>query len=517
MNRLDELTQLAIEGAFSAGEEAELDRLLASDAAARVRFQDLLDTEIALRGLDERLDLSDAVMARLGERKIVAFSQTTPTTVSGAEKKDSIESKVESWTLRLIIPVAAAAAITLAFALFHDRTDFEAPALAIAGAVSVADRGGRETAPDRPLRAGDLIRVPVGASGTLSYRDETHVELGSGTEMRLESDPARGGEKSKAFDLLAGSFAAEVSSQPGGQPLVVRTPHAVAVVRGTRFTLVTKDDRTRLEVSEGRVDFFAHGAAGPAVVTAGRFAEADPAAGALVPTVRPLRATDGLLALYTFEEGEGVTVRDRSGRGKPLDLTLSGAGANPVEWLPGGGVRFGKKGHLATREPAAKIIEACRESDALTVEAWVEAASSVASGPARIVTLSLASEKMNFTLAQGRSSGDPEKRFVARLRSSKVVDDWSSPPGSAVVGTLSHLVLVREAGGRETFWLNGERIGERDSGGSLEEWHDGIPLAIGDDPGGENRAWRGACHLVAIYDRALTPVEVARHHEAGAR
>lgn len=516
MNRLDELTQLAIEGALSTAEEAELDWLLASDAAVRVRFQGLLDTEIALRGLDERLDLSDAVMARLDGRTILPFSEPLPPTVAEKARMVSLESKVERWTLRLVIPLGAAAAITLAFALFHDRTDFEAPALTVTGLVRVAGENGADALPDRPLRSGDVIRVPEGASGMLTYRDETRIELASRTEVRLDSDPARGGENSKSFELLAGTLAAEVASQPSEQPLVVRTPHAVAVVRGTRFTLKAEDDRTRIEVSEGRVDFFAHGATSAAVVTAGRFAEADPAAGAVAPRVRPLRATDGLLALYTFEEGSGGTVRDRSGHGEALDLTLSGAGADPLEWLPGGGIRFGKKGHLATREPAAKIIDACRKSDALTVEAWVEAAPSVGSGPARIVTLSLASEKLNFTLAQGMIKGDPEKRYVARLRSSKTVADWLAPEGSAS-GGLVHLVLVRESGGRETFWLNGERIGERDAGGSLDAWHDGLPLAIGDDPGGEKRAWRGACHLVAVYDRALLPKEVTRHHETGPR
>lgn len=516
MNRLDELTQLAIEGVLSAGEETELDRLLAGDAAARVRFQDLLDIEIALRGLDERLDLSDAVMARLGGRTILPFPEPQSTTETGKGRKDTLDRKVERWTLRLVVPVGAAAAIALALALFHDRTDFEAPSLAVTGSVKVTDESGADAAPDRPLRSGDLIRVPEGASGTLSYRDETRIELAARTEVRVDSDPARGGERSKAFELVAGTFAAEVAEQPSEQPLVVRTPHAVVVVRGTRFTLTAQDDRTRLEVSEGRVDFFAHGATRAAVVTAGRFAEADPAAGAVAPRVRIIRATDGLVALYTFEEGLGETVRDRSGRGKPLDLTLSGAGADPLEWLPRGGIRFGRKGHLATREPAAKIIDACRKSNALTLEAWVEAAPSVESGPARIVTLSLASEKLNFTLAQGTDKGDPEKRYVARLRSSKVVADWPAPAGSAA-GGLAHLVLVREAGGRETFWLDGERIGEREGGGSLESWFEGLPLAIGDDPGTENRTWRGTCHLVAIYDRALSPEEVARHHEAGPR
>jgi len=81
--------------------------------------------------------------------------------------------------------------------------------------------------------------VPAGASGLLSYRDETHVELRSGTELQIDSDPARGGEKSKAFALVAGTLSAEVVAQPDEQPLVVRTPMP------RRWCATTRPDHAR--------------------------------------------------------------------------------------------------------------------------------------------------------------------------------------------------------------------------------------------------------------------------------
>ena len=50
------------------------------------------------------------------------------------------------------------------------------------------------------------------------------------------------------------------------------------------------------------------------------------------------RVSDGLLALYTFDEGSGSTVHDVSGVGTPLDLTIANTGA--VSWLPSGGLTF---------------------------------------------------------------------------------------------------------------------------------------------------------------------------------
>src|SRR5690606_14912454 len=157
------------------------------------------------------------------------------------------------------------------------------------------------------------------------------------------------------------------------------------------------------------------------------------------------------------------------GRGEPLDLVLSGAGAEPLEWLPGGGIRFGEKGHLVSRGPASKIFEASRASGELTVETWVEAAPSVGLGPARIVTLSKASERLNFVIGQGTIKGDTEKRFVVRLRSANTLSDWQTPAGSAS-GGLVHLVLTREKEGRERLWLDGTMVSEREAGGSLDAW-----------------------------------------------
>lgn len=515
MKRLDELTQLAIDGILSSSEEAELQSMLAGDPEARTRYHNLIEVEIALRGLDERLDVSEAVMARLATWVAVPLSVLPdPLPTMPRKAPGDIEGKVERWTLRLIIPVAAAAAITLAFALFHDRTDFEAPTLAAAEGVAVLREGKDTTDPKPSLRSGDRIVVGKNATGTLTYRDQTRIQLSEASEVRVDSDPARGGEQSKSLELLAGTLAAVVEAQPEDQPLIVKTPHAVAVVRGTQFELTAGSAHTRLEVTEGRVDFFTAGSTRPAVVTAGTFAVADSAAGAMIPSVRPMRRTDGLVAFYSFEEGAGGIVHDRSGHGEPLDLVLSGAGAEPLEWLPGGGVRFEKKGHLASRGPATKIYEASRVSGELTVEAWIEAAPSVGSGPARIVTFSRASERLNFMIGQGTSKGDPEKRFVVRLRSSGTVSDWQTPVGSAS-GELNHLVLTREKAGRESLWLDGAKVAEREAGGTLDAWLGDLSLAIGDDPGGENRKWRGVCHLVAIYDRVFTPAEVARHFEAG--
>lgn len=516
MSRLDELTQLAIEGALSSTEESELETLLSADAEARRRYEGLIDVEIALRGFDERLDVSDAVMARLATKVAPPLKPVPGPKPSNSPIPESIESKVDRWTLRLVVPTTLAAAVILFFALIHDLERFEAPAFSARGEVSVL-RDGKPVSDSgkRNLHVGDRVVVSPEGSGELAYEDATRLSLEGGTELRLEARTELAGENSKTLELIAGTLTAEVSPQPEEQPLVVKTPHAQAVVRGTRFVLNSGERLTRLEVTEGRVDFLATGSRQPAVVTAGNFAEAgDPSASpGATPVVRPLRSSLGLLALYTFKEGSGTAVRDQSGVDDPLDLHLAGRNADPLQWLPGGGIRFGGNGYLVSKESALKIIQKCRATEEITVEAWVEP-SAEADGPARVVTLSQGSSRLNFMLGQGTSKGDPNKQFVTRIRSSSEVNDFPAPPGSAA-GGLVHLVLTRDRAGQERIWVNGTPVAQRDAGGSLNAWHDNLPLAIGNDPEGEDRPWRGSCFFVAIYDRPLSDEEVKANHAWG--
>lgn len=45
--------------------------------------------------------------------------------------------------------------------------------------------------------------------------------------------------------------------------------------------------------------------------------------------------TSNLVALYTFEELSGTTVKDMSGRGKPVDSEFIGPNAADLKWLTG--------------------------------------------------------------------------------------------------------------------------------------------------------------------------------------
>ena len=81
--------------------------------------------------------------------------------------------------------------------------------------------------------------------------------------------------------------------------------------------------------------------------------------------------TVGLQTLYTFKEGQGQQVRDVGGVGQPLNLRI--ANASRVAWSSTG-LEVKAATLITSESPARKIIDTCRASNELTLEAWVQPA-----------------------------------------------------------------------------------------------------------------------------------------------
>jgi hypothetical protein len=144
---------------------------------------------------------------------------------------------------------------------------------------------------------------------------------------------------------------------------------------------------------------------------------------------------------YTFHEGNGNLVRDVSGHGKPLHLTVEEPGA--VRWLPDGGLRVESPTRIASTAAAGKIGEGIGRSGELTLEAWIRPANTTQAGPARIVTFSADPGRRNLTL--GQAAGDFEVRFRTTTTSPNGEPSlWSS---SRDIGAGPHISALRSAAG----------------------------------------------------------------------
>ncbi|NJN66077.1 MAG: LamG domain-containing protein [Chloroflexaceae bacterium] len=225
--------------------------------------------------------------------------------------------------------------------------------------------------------------------------------------------------------------------------------------------------------------------------------------------------SDSLVALYTFEEGSGTVVRDVSGVGTPLDLTLSDPLA--ATWISGG-LSVDTATIIASSGAATKIINAAKASNELTVEAWVQPSALVQGTPSRIVTLSADTSYRNFTLAHGQVMGTPDDRYSFRLRTTAtdlngMTGALTTPDGSLTLG-LTHVVYTRDASGNTNLYLDGVSSVSGSIGGDFSNWDDTYRLALANEFGG-GRSWLGEYYQVTLYRRALSATEVGNNFAAG--
>jgi hypothetical protein len=234
------------------------------------------------------------------------------------------------------------------------------------------------------------------------------------------------------------------------------------------------------------------------------------------------RVIDGLQTLFTFAEGQGTRVHDLAGTGSPVDLILENPHNNPqpITWL-NPGLRFNAPVILKTAAAATQLVQQLKAANEITIEAWVKRAAAVSPDqqPGRIVTLSVDTNRRNFTL--GQTSDD---KFQIRLRTTLTDDNGSrllDTQQSIVqevpaVPDLYHLAFTRKANGQMRFYLNGtdpSGANRPKLGGTFDNW-DGYRLAIGNELTND-RPWLGEIYLVAIYSRALSRAEVQQNFKAG--
>ena len=227
------------------------------------------------------------------------------------------------------------------------------------------------------------------------------------------------------------------------------------------------------------------------------------------PEPPPQRVTDGLQVLYTFLEGDGKIVHDVSGVGLALDLAVESLPS--VTWLSGGGLSVKSPTVIVSLDPATKLSEAVKASNAVTVEAWLKPANLSQRGPSRIITVSADYHQRNFNLAQAAELYD------FRLRTTETTENGRpslSTQYGALETKLTHVVYTRGTAGHAKIYLDGEVAAEKEVHGEMTNWDKGYHLALANEMLG-SREWLGEFHLVAAYHRALSAEEIAQNLEAG--
>jgi hypothetical protein len=548
MTRIEELTLKLLEGMISEEEINELEWTVASDKAAAQKHLALLELESSLRGLRTNVDVVGRVMGGVmdgpAEAKpaapadpLEAMAQAAdPTVEPDAPLPEIFDTQPAEPNrpphrrrsrrrkgLPPIIYVLLLLSAALVIAAYFIRKELQTPPpVPINQARVVAAEGPFNVIRDKTtykgevgslLNPGNVIRTSPGSVVTFEYDPAHVVKLFAEAEVRIEGTQPGVAPQARAIVVRQGSLELTALADTDRPHIAVSTPHARIAAAAARYDLAVGGKRTTLEVYRGRVEMTR--SLDNAVLQAGGNERI------IVETGLPLvatpidagpRVTEGLLLLYRFAEGGGKVVRDVSGVEPSVDLNI--ASTDSVLW-GNRSLRIIQSTTIATDRSNAKLIEAIRSGDGLTIEAWLEPANVEQNGPATILTLGSDPFARNVTLGQGiePDAGGHGDRYTVRYRTMETEGDGK--PGlqtndNAAKPQLTHLVFTRQANGASHFYINGKLDREGRLEGDLANWATDTPLVLGNEATGD-RPWLGELRLVALYNRALTAEQVAQH------
>jgi hypothetical protein len=211
------------------------------------------------------------------------------------------------------------------------------------------------------------------------------------------------------------------------------------------------------------------------------------------------RVTSGLVALGEVEEGGGDTLHDAV---EPrLDLALSDV--TDVSWSAHA-IQLKSFTSIASVENFEKSRVRSAATHEVTIEAWIVPGLAAESDYARMISFSRNDTERNFAVGAYQ-----DKQFWASM-----ADGEDLHPSLQAKAQLTHLVAMRTSDGKLHLVVDKNEIGVLPGTTDPSAWlvH---PLTIGNIPGG-GKGWLGTIHLLAVYDRALSPLEIAQNFAAGA-
>lgn len=206
------------------------------------------------------------------------------------------------------------------------------------------------------------------------------------------------------------------------------------------------------------------------------------------------RISTNLLAGYDFSEGAGDTVNDVSGVGSPLDLTITDS--SQATWIADALVLEGTS--IGSNGAATKLIDAVNSAGEFSVEAWLVPADVLVDG---VIQIGDSPHQASFYLE--------DYSYYWRAWETDSPDLWAS--------RRSHVVFTHDSSGTARLYADGVLVdpegpnaaGEAEGQFPPVAWASTHPLTIAPE------GWKGEVHLLAVYDRALSPSEVLNNYEAG--
>lgn len=377
----------------------------------------------------------------------------------------------------------------------------------------------QDTTDYRPKADADSVDAGVSLSGLLgalwvTYDDQTFDPDGSGVEIGPWNGPlalspapvdAEGEVPAQVVvrELVPGPVPGE-GEVPAPALSFTLTPAPVAAEGDVPDQVLVRELVPGLVAGEGEVPAHVVELVLVPLPVAGEGEVPDPLVGVRVET--------GLVALWPFDDqvgsGAGTSVRDVIDPPLPL---LAGTGL--FEWTAPG-LRFTGVNVLLASAPL-KVTTAPKATDEVTMEAWIDPTDPDVEG--RFMSIDGGNAGLNVALVQNFERGAAHD-FGGAIRTSGTGIFGTSFNGSNGVSTggLQHVVLTRGPGYLRMF-VDGELyISIPALAGDFSTWDEsGAFYMLLGAAANLTQTWIGTYRLAAVYDRALSPPEVAQNFLAG--
>ncbi len=163
-----------------------------------------------------------------------------------------------------------------------------------------------------------------------------------------------------------------------------------------------------------------------------------------------------------------------------------------------------KNGSFTVEGIDAPLLQACKASNALTIEAVIQPANLQQKGPARIISFSTNNKQRNFTL------GQEDNNIVLRLRTPQTGTNGTNPTVTLCqIDTKEPThITVTYAANKLICYVNGKATLTTDQvKGDFSNW-DVQHIVFGNEWSADDRHWAGTIEGVALYSRVLSASEV---------
>ncbi len=221
------------------------------------------------------------------------------------------------------------------------------------------------------------------------------------------------------------------------------------------------------------------------------------------------RASANLQVLYNFEDGSGETISDVSSVGTAIDLTIDD---NTLVGWTDKGLNIHGNSRIKSANIATKIIDACKNSNEITFEAWLL--------PSNVTTRDLNTRILtigNSTSSSERNFGIVQKKANHYYLLRTTGTDLNGVPTTefdTMFVALTHLVFTRSTEGTVKTYRNGQLVLTDERIGSFSNWDDSHHIYLGNETS-SFYYWEGTYYLTALYNRALTEFEVQHNYTFG--